>query len=58
MTVDIQSLPTRTNSLGQVYHKLDYEVEMTCSGSSIDFAVIYDGKRQGSRNVAVDYGCS
>ncbi|KAK1783177.1 hypothetical protein QBC45DRAFT_466942 [Copromyces sp. CBS 386.78] len=55
MPVDILSLPTRTNSLGKVYHQLDFEIEMTCSGSSIDFAVIYNGKRQGSKNVAVEY---
>lgn len=53
--VDIMSLPALTNSLGKVYRRLDFEVEMICSGSSIDFAVIYNGKRQGSKNVAVDY---
>ncbi|KAJ4401976.1 hypothetical protein N0V85_005400 [Neurospora sp. IMI 360204] len=58
MVVDILSLPTRTNSLGKVYHILDFEVEMICSGSSIDFAVIYNGKRQGSKNVAVEYSSS
>ncbi|KAA8631132.1 hypothetical protein SMACR_07358 [Sordaria macrospora] len=55
MVVDILSLPTRTNSLGNVYHVMSFEIEMTCSGSSIDFAVIYNGKRQGSKNVAVEY---
>ncbi|KAK3398281.1 hypothetical protein B0T20DRAFT_498078 [Sordaria brevicollis] len=53
--INISSLPRHTNSSGRVYYQLDYEIEMACSGSSIDFAVIYKGKRQGSKNVAVKY---
>lgn len=41
LVVDVLSLPTRTNSLGKVYYILNYEIDMMCSGSSIDFAVIY-----------------
>jgi hypothetical protein len=53
--IDISSLPTFTNSLGQVYYELHYDVEMTCTGGSLDFAVYHKGVRQGSKNVVVDY---
>jgi hypothetical protein len=46
---------TYTNCLGKVYHVLDFEVEMSCTGGSLDFAVYHDGKRQGSKHVVVDY---
>jgi hypothetical protein len=39
--VDIESLPTYTNPLGKVYHKLEYEVEMTCDDGIVDFTVYY-----------------
>jgi hypothetical protein len=53
--VDISSLPIFTNRLGKLFHKLEFEVEMTCMGGALDFAVYHDGKRQGSKNVVVDY---
>ncbi|KAK4154993.1 hypothetical protein C8A00DRAFT_13902 [Chaetomidium leptoderma] len=53
--LDISSLPTFTNSLGKVFHELVFEVEMTCAGGSLDFAIYHNGKRQGSKNVVVDY---
>ena len=53
--IDVVKLPTYTNCLGKVFHVLNFEVEMTSSGSSLDFAVYHDGKRQGSKNVVVDY---
>ncbi|KAK4146080.1 uncharacterized protein C8A04DRAFT_35346 [Dichotomopilus funicola] len=54
-SINIQSLPTFTNSDGKVYHELEYEVEMTCVAGSVDFAVYHEGERQGSRNVEIDY---
>jgi hypothetical protein len=51
----VSALPTYTNRLGKVYHVLDFEVEMSCTGGSLDFAVYHDGKRQGSKHVVVDY---
>ena len=53
--IDVTSLPTFTNSLGKVFYQLQYEVEMTCTGASLDFAVYYKGKRQGSKHVVVDF---
>jgi hypothetical protein len=53
--LDISSLPLFTNRLGRVFHKLEFEIEMTCTGGSLDFAIYHDGKRQGSKNVVVDY---
>ncbi|KAK0636532.1 hypothetical protein B0T17DRAFT_571447 [Bombardia bombarda] len=53
--IDVHSLPTFTNSLGEVFYELQYEIEMTCSGASVDFAVYFQGKRQGSKNVGVKY---
>jgi hypothetical protein len=53
--IDLSSLPTYTNTLGQVFYNLEREVEMTNSGGSVDFTVYHDGKRQGSKHVVVDY---
>lgn len=53
--IDLNSLPTFTNPLGKVYHRLEFEVEMVCAGGSLDFPVYHDGKRQGSKNVVVNY---
>nr|XP_036582566.1 uncharacterized protein CTRU02_07610 [Colletotrichum truncatum]KAF6791270.1 hypothetical protein CTRU02_07610 [Colletotrichum truncatum] len=51
--IDFQSLPHYTNPIGKVFSKLSYSIEMTCSGGSIDFAVIHDGKQVGAKNVTV-----
>ncbi|KAH6856361.1 hypothetical protein B0I37DRAFT_425624 [Chaetomium sp. MPI-CAGE-AT-0009] len=53
--LNISSLPTFTNRLGRVFYLLKYSFQMTCVGGSLDFAVYHDGKRQGSKNVVVDY---
>ncbi|GAB1319160.1 Actin-like ATPase domain-containing protein [Madurella fahalii] len=53
--IDIASLPLFTNSIGVIFYELEFEVEMTCSGGSLDFAVYHNGKRQGSKHVMVDY---
>jgi hypothetical protein len=34
---------------------LEWEIEMTCVGGSLDFACYYNGKRQGSKNVVANY---
>ncbi|KAK3398271.1 hypothetical protein B0T20DRAFT_498039 [Sordaria brevicollis] len=51
----VPSLPLYTNPLGKIYHKLNYEYHMTCAGESVDFAIYHNGKRQGSKNVSIDY---
>lgn len=53
--IDINSLPTFTNKLGKVIHKLGFQVEMTCTGGLLDFAVYHEGKRQGHKHAVVDY---
>ncbi|KAK0672629.1 hypothetical protein QBC41DRAFT_380636 [Cercophora samala] len=54
-TIDITSLPTFTNSLGKVFYKLLYEIEMTVTGGVLDFAVYHKGKRIAGKGVMVDY---
>ncbi|KAI8157119.1 hypothetical protein KHU50_009633 [Colletotrichum sp. SAR 10_65] len=51
--IDIYSLPRWTNPLGKVFSRLEYSIEMTCSGGTVDFSVIHDGKQVGTKNVQV-----
>ncbi|KAK1574456.1 uncharacterized protein LY79DRAFT_593272 [Colletotrichum navitas] len=51
--IDFEALPRHVNSLGKVFHRLDYTIEMVCAGASIDFSVSHDGKRVGAKNVSV-----
>ncbi|KAI8286182.1 hypothetical protein K4K56_008952 [Colletotrichum sp. SAR 10_98] len=51
--IDIYSLPRWTNPLGKVFSKLEFSIEMTCSGGTVDFSVIHDGKQVGTKNVQV-----
>ncbi|KAK1970942.1 actin-like ATPase domain-containing protein [Colletotrichum sublineola] len=51
--IDFESLPRHVNSLGKVFHKLNYTIEMVCAGASIDFSVSHDSKRVGAKNVSV-----
>ncbi|KAF4335274.1 mitochondrial-type heat shock 70 [Fusarium beomiforme] len=53
--ISLESLPTYTNSLGKVYHRLIYEIEMTCVDGIVDFTVYYKGKRVGAHNAEVDF---
>ncbi|WQF77374.1 Putative Heat shock protein 70 family [Colletotrichum destructivum] len=53
--IDFETLPRFTNSLGKVFGKLEYTVEMTCAGAGIDFTVLYNGKHVCSKNVDVDF---
>ncbi|KAJ0313193.1 hypothetical protein COL516b_000122 [Colletotrichum fioriniae] len=51
--INFASLPRFTNPMGKVFAKITYEVEMTCSGKSVDFTVIHDGKQVAAKNVEV-----
>ncbi|KAF5964939.1 hsp70 family chaperone [Fusarium coicis] len=53
--INLESLPTYTNSLGKVYHKLSFDIEMTCEDGTVDFTVYYEGKRVGAHNVNVQF---
>ncbi|KAF4966773.1 hypothetical protein FSARC_5590 [Fusarium sarcochroum] len=51
----LEALPTYTNPLGKVYHRLDYKVEMTCEDGTVDFTIYFEGKHVGARNVEVEF---
>ncbi|KAF5235489.1 hypothetical protein FANTH_11713 [Fusarium anthophilum] len=53
--IKLESLPTYTNSLGKVYHRLSFDIEMTCEDGTVDFTVYYKGKRVGAHNVDVRF---
>ncbi|KAF5638257.1 mitochondrial-type heat shock 70 [Fusarium tjaetaba] len=53
--INLESLPTYTNSLGKVYHRLSFDIEMTCEDGTVDFTVYYEGKRVGAHNVDVQF---
>ncbi|KAF5601485.1 mitochondrial-type heat shock 70 [Fusarium subglutinans] len=53
--ISLESLPTWTNPLGKVYHKLSYEIEMTCEDGTVDFTLYHEGKRVGAHNVDVQF---
>ncbi|KAF5495038.1 Heat shock 70 kDa protein 12A [Colletotrichum siamense] len=51
--IDLKSLKRYTSPTGKVFRRLEFNVEMTCSGSSVDFAVLQDGNQVGAQNVSV-----
>ncbi|OHE92391.1 hypothetical protein CORC01_12318 [Colletotrichum orchidophilum] len=51
--IKFSSLPRFTNPMGKVFAKITYDMEMTCSGRSVDFTVIHDGKQVAAKNVEV-----
>ncbi|EFQ35937.1 uncharacterized protein GLRG_11045 [Colletotrichum graminicola M1.001] len=53
--IDFEALPRHVNSLGKVFHRLDFTVEMVCTGASLDFSVTHEGKRVGAKNVSVAF---
>ncbi|KAH7023134.1 hypothetical protein EDB80DRAFT_745260 [Ilyonectria destructans] len=53
--VSFESLPTWTNSVGKVYRKLSYDIEMTCEGGTVEFIIHYQGKRVGGHHVEVEF---
>ncbi|OBS26475.1 hypothetical protein FPOA_00418 [Fusarium poae] len=52
-TINVGLLPTYTDSLGKVSHRLEYEVEMTCKDGTAEFTVYFEGQRVGANNVEV-----
>ncbi|KAL2132597.1 hypothetical protein VTI74DRAFT_3620 [Chaetomium olivicolor] len=51
-SIAVTSMPTLINPLGKVFYELSFEVEITYAGGSLDSTT---GKRQGSKNVVVDF---
>ncbi|KAL4730385.1 hypothetical protein ACLX1H_002419 [Fusarium chlamydosporum] len=49
--IDIESLPTATNPQGELYHKLEYEIQMTCDEGIVDFAVLFQGECVGAHHI-------
>jgi len=48
-------LPIFTNAWNETFRKFSYDIEMTSTGASLDWAVYIDGKKQGQKNVEVQY---
>jgi hypothetical protein len=48
-------LPIFTNAQGEAFRKLAYEVEMRSTGALLEFTVYHNGKKQGQKNVKVQY---
>jgi hypothetical protein len=53
--IDTSTLPIWTNPLGEMFYKLDYDVQMTCVGGTLDFSIHHNGKRYGSVNVVASH---
>ncbi|KAF5701662.1 Hsp70 chaperone protein [Fusarium mundagurra] len=53
--VKLETLPTWTNSMGDVYRELEFEIKMTCEDGTVDFAVYFEGQRVGARNIEVKF---
>ncbi|CAM1506717.1 Fc.00g063580.m01.CDS01 [Cosmosporella sp. VM-42] len=51
----MESLPTYTNEIGKIYHRLDFDIEMTCDQETVDFTIYHQDKRIGARNVEVEF---
>lgn len=51
----VDSLPTWTNKQGKVFHKLEYNIEMTCDSGAVDFAIFHNGKRVGGQHIEVEF---
>ncbi|KAJ0357859.1 hypothetical protein COL154_009698 [Colletotrichum chrysophilum] len=51
--IELKSLKRYTSPTGRVFLRLEFSVEMTCSGNSVDFAVLHDGNQVGAQNVSV-----
>ncbi|KAK9438890.1 Heat shock protein Hsp70 [Metarhizium brunneum] len=54
-TIKRQTLPIEWNRRGEPYRILNFEIEMTCDGISVDFAVYYNGERVAQHSVQVEY---
>ncbi|TVY70460.1 Heat shock 70 kDa protein 12B [Fusarium oxysporum f. sp. cubense] len=53
--VKLETLPTWTNSVGEVYRELEFEIKMTCEDGTVDFAVYFEGQRVGAQNIEVKF---
>ncbi|EEU48642.1 uncharacterized protein NECHADRAFT_90172 [Fusarium vanettenii 77-13-4] len=53
--IRVESLPKYTNPIGEVYHELNYTVEMACEDGTVDFVVYHDGVRVGAQSVEVEF---
>ncbi|KHO00120.1 Heat shock protein Hsp70 [Metarhizium album ARSEF 1941] len=54
-TIKRRLLPIGVNNRGEAYRILEYEIEMTCNGTTVDFTVYYDGERVAQHVVQVEY---
>ncbi|RGP65283.1 hypothetical protein FLONG3_9259 [Fusarium longipes] len=53
--IDIESLPTATNPSGELYYKLEYEIQMTCDEGIVNFNVFFQGTCVGARHIDVNF---
>ncbi|KAH8737364.1 hypothetical protein BGZ61DRAFT_488745 [Ilyonectria robusta] len=53
--VSFESLPTWTNSIGKVYHRLNFDIKMACEDGTVEFMIYYQGKRVGGQHVEVEF---
>ncbi|KUI68585.1 hypothetical protein VM1G_04300 [Cytospora mali] len=54
MNIDWESLEVYRNIQGKEFRRLDYAVEMKCSGGSSVFYILHNGRRQAAKNVSVE----
>jgi len=50
-----EMLPIYINNFGQQYRKVEYDIEMTCSGALLKFSAIINGIRQPEQNVEASF---
>ncbi|XEU97891.1 hypothetical protein FSHL1_003178 [Fusarium sambucinum] len=53
--IDIESLPTSTNASGELFHKLEYEIQMTCDEGIVDFTVLFQDECVGAHHIDVNF---
>jgi hypothetical protein len=58
LDVTFADLPEYTNSAGEQYRVLNFDVGMTYSGAMLKFAVYVAGRRQGEQGVEVSFTSS
>lgn len=51
-SIDVSSLQVLQGLDGKPYRKVHFDIEMRIIGTALEFALIYDGKRIGSSEVA------
>ncbi|KUI61643.1 hypothetical protein VP1G_08816 [Cytospora mali] len=54
MNIDWESLEVYRNNQGKEFRRLDYAVEMKCSGGSSIFSIVHNGRRQAAKHVSVE----